>query len=127
MSQTQIPTTQHAIQIVGVDEVVVNPAKPVDPVGPHQVLLQVEACGICFSDTKLLHAFDQHPRKSGLTGGLSADQLAEIPSYRPGSQPTVPGHEPVGRVVAVGEQIGSFELGDRVLVQADWKHLPTAR
>ncbi len=127
MSQTQIPTTQHAIQIVGVDEVVVNPAKPVDPVGPHQVLLQVEACGICFSDTKLLHAFDQHPRKSGLTGGLSADQLAEIPSYRPGSQPTVPGHEPVGRVVAVGEQVSSFALGDRVLVQADWKHLPTAR
>ncbi len=127
MSQTEIPTTQHAIQIVGVDQVVVNPAKPIDPVGPYQLLLQVEACGICFSDTKLLHAFDRHPRKGELTGGLSPEQLAEIPSYRPGSDPTVPGHEPVGRVVAVGDRVSHVAVGDRVLVQADWKHLPTAR
>ena len=60
---SDIPATQHAIQIVGVDEFVLNPAKPVDEVGPHQMLLKVEACGICFSDTKLLHAFDSHPRK----------------------------------------------------------------
>ena len=61
---SDIPATQHAIQIVGVDEFVLNPAKPVDEVGPHQMLLKVEACGICFSDTKLLHAFDSHPRKA---------------------------------------------------------------
>jgi threonine dehydrogenase-like Zn-dependent dehydrogenase len=122
-----IPTTQHAVQIVGVDKIEINSAKAVDPVGPTQILLQVEACGICFSDTKLLHAFDSHPRKSDIVSGLTPEQLAEIPSYRPNMQATVPGHEPVGRVVVVGDAVTHFAVGDRVLVQADWKHLRTAR
>jgi threonine dehydrogenase-like Zn-dependent dehydrogenase len=57
-----IPQTQHAIQFVGPDEVVLNHSKPVGPVGPTQVLARVEAVGICFSDTKLLHAWTDHPR-----------------------------------------------------------------
>lgn len=122
-----IPTTQHAIQFTGVDEIIVNTEKAVHPVGPHQMMLQVEACGICFSDTKLLHAFDSHPRKSEVVGGLTAEELAEIPSYQPGSAPIVPGHEPVARVIEVGELVTHFKVGDRLLVQADWKHLPTAR
>ncbi len=122
-----IPATQHAIQFVGVDEIIVNPEKAVHPVGPHQMMLQVEACGICFSDTKLLHAFDSHPRKSEVVGGLTAEELAEIPSYQPGTDACVPGHEPVVRVVEAGELVTHFKVGDRLLVQADWKHLPTAR
>lgn len=124
---SEIPTTQHAIQIVGADEVIVNPNKSVDPVGPHQMMLQVEACGICFSDTKLLHAFDNHPRKSEVVAGIDLDALAEIPSYKPGSAPVVPGHEPVCRVIEVGDKVTHFKVGDRVLVQADWKHLRTAK
>lgn len=123
----EIPTTQHAIQIVGTDEFIVNDAKPVDPVGPHQMLLRVEACGICFSDTKLLHAFDAHPRKAEVIAGIAPEALAEIPGYRPGAQPTVPGHEPVGRIVKVGENVTHYKVGDRVLVQADWKHLRTPK
>ena len=41
----QFPTTQPAVQIVGPDQVVVNPALPVPELGPTQLLLQVEACG----------------------------------------------------------------------------------
>ena len=121
-----VPATQHAIQYRGVDDFLHNPAKPVDPVGPTQLLLQVEACGICFSDTKLLHAFENHPRKLPVVGGLTPEELAQIPSYHPGAEPTVPGHEPVARVVAAGGQVERFAVGDRVLVQADWRHLPTA-
>ena len=123
---TDFPSTQYAIQFTGKDAVVVNPAKPVDPIGPTQILLKVEACGICFSDTKLLHAFEDHPRKSPVVAGLSADELAQVPSYRPDGQPTVPGHEPVVRVVAVGDQVTHYRVGERLLVQADWRHLPTA-
>ena len=123
---TEIPTTQHAIQYVGADDYVHNPSKPVDPVGPTQLLLHVEACGICFSDTKLLHAFENHPRKLPVIDGLTARELAEIPSYHPGLEPTVPGHEPVARIVATGDQVTHFAVGDRVLIQADWRHLPTA-
>lgn len=120
-----IPATQHAIQYVGKDEIVHNTSKPVDEVGPTQILLQVEACGICFSDTKLLHQFDVHPRKVDVIAGLTPEELAEIPSYRPNAEPTVPGHEPVARVVKVGDQVTHYKVGDRVLIQADWKHMRT--
>ncbi len=119
------PATQHAIQFTGKDRFVTNTAKPVDEIGPTQLLLQVEACGICFSDTKLLHAFEDHPRKLPVVSGLSAEVLAEVPGYHPNAEPTVPGHEPVARVVAVGDEVTHFTVGERVLVQADWRHLPT--
>ncbi|MGV8845222.1 alcohol dehydrogenase catalytic domain-containing protein [Tessaracoccus sp.] len=125
MNQTS--RTQHAIQFTGVGEIFHNQAKPIDPVGPHQMMLQVEACGICFSDTKLLNAFDSHPRKAAVVSGIDPAALDEIPGYRPGGAPTVPGHEPVGRIVEVGELVTHYKVGDRVLVQADWKHLRTAK
>ena len=124
---TQVPSTQYAIQIVGKEEFVVNPAKPVDPVGPTQILLEVEACGICFSDTKLLHQFDSHPRKSDVVAGIDLDALKDIPSYHPNQEAVTPGHEPVVRVVQVGEKVTHFNVGDRLLVQAYWKHLRTAK
>ena len=124
---TEIPSTQYAIQIVGKEEFVVNPAKPVDPVGPTQIMLEVEACGICFSDTKLLHQFDGHPRKSDVVAGIDLDALKDIPSYHPNQEAVTPGHEPVVRVVQVGEEVTHFKVGDRLLVQADWKHLRTAK
>ncbi|MGV8907994.1 MAG: alcohol dehydrogenase catalytic domain-containing protein [Propionicimonas sp.] len=122
----ELPATQHAIQFVGPDQVVHNPAKAMYTLGPRQVLLKSEACGICFSDTKLLHAFTNHPRKSEVLSGLTAAELAEIPSYKPGTAPAVPGHEPVGRIVAVGSDVRHHTVGERVLVQTDYRHLPTA-
>ena len=44
----------------------------------------------------------------------------------PGSLPTVPGHEVVCRVVAVGDQVKHHKVGQRYLVQADYRQLPTA-
>lgn len=122
---SEFPATQHAIQFTGKDQFVVNTAKPVDAIGPTQLLLQVEACGICFSDTKLLHAFEDHPRKLPVVSGLAPEVLAQVPAYHPNSEPTVPGHEPVARVVAVGDAVTRFAVGERLLVQADWRHLPT--
>ena len=119
--------TQHAIQFTGVEEILHNQNKAIDPVGEHQMMLEVEACGICFSDTKLLKAFDSHPRKAEVVSGIDPAVLAEIPGYKPGGAPTVPGHEPVGRIIEVGEKVTHFAVGDRVLVQADWKHLRTPK
>ncbi|MDR0848539.1 MAG: alcohol dehydrogenase catalytic domain-containing protein [Propionibacteriaceae bacterium] len=119
-------TTQYAIQITAKDTVGVNPAMPVPEIGPSQILLKVQACGICFSDTKLMHAFESHPRKSPILSGIDLEKLAAIPTYRPGSDPVVPGHEPVAVVAAVGESVTRFHVGQRVLVQTDYRHLPTA-
>ncbi|WP_322982585.1 zinc-binding alcohol dehydrogenase family protein [Streptomyces sp. S584] len=58
--------------------------------GPGDLLLSVEACGVCRTD---LH-------------------LAEG-DLRPHRPSTVPGHEIVGRVAAVGESVTGFRVGDR--------------
>jgi len=119
-------TTQYAIQITAKDTVEINPAMEIPEVGDHQILLEIEACGICFSDTKLMHAFANHPRKTPLQAGLTEAELAKIPTYRPGAEPIVPGHEPVARVAKVGDKVTRFSVGQRVLVQTDYRHLPTA-
>ena len=120
-----LPATEDAIQIVDAGRIVHNRSKAVPAPGPYQVVVQMEACGICFSDTKLLHAFTSHPRKSEVRSGLDASVLAEIPSYVPGQLPTVPGHEAVGRIVAVGGEVRRHRVGERCLIQTDYRHLPT--
>jgi threonine dehydrogenase-like Zn-dependent dehydrogenase len=123
---SEIPETQVAAQLVAVDTIELNPAKPVPVPGPTQILCRVEATGICFSDTKLMHAFASHPRKSEVLTFLSPDELATIPSYAPGDAPTVPGHEACARVVAVGPEVKRHQVGDRALVQTDYRHMLTA-
>jgi propanol-preferring alcohol dehydrogenase len=68
------------------------PAERPDPVpGRGQVLLSVQACGVCRTD---LHLLD-----------------GELPAPR---YPLVPGHQIVGRVAAAGPGAGRYRLGDRV-------------
>jgi NADPH:quinone reductase-like Zn-dependent oxidoreductase len=120
-----IPQTEHAIQLVGPDKLVLNTTKPVPQVGPHQVLVRIEAVGLCFSDLKLLKQFSAHPRKQPVESGIDQSVLGEIPSYVPGEKPTVPGHEGAARIVAVGDQVKNYKLGERVLIQTDYRTLLT--
>ncbi len=122
----QIPTKQHAVQLVGPGQLKINPNKDVFSPGPHQVLAKVECVGLCFSDLKLLKQFDQHARKSEIISGLSRDVLEQIPSYVPGTKPVVPGHEVTCRIVAIGEGVKHHKIGERCLVQTDYRDLPTA-
>ena len=123
---TTIPQTQQAVQLVGPDQLQLNPSKPVFQPGPHQVLGKVEVVGLCFSDLKLLKQFSGHARKSGVVSGVAPAALAEMRHYVPGDQPTVPGHETVVRIVAVGPQVTRHQVGERYLVQTDYRWLPTA-
>jgi len=59
--------------------------------GAHEVLVRVDACGVCRTD---LHIVD---------GELTQPRL-----------PLVPGHEVVGHVQALGTGVTSFAIGDRV-------------
>jgi threonine dehydrogenase-like Zn-dependent dehydrogenase len=120
-----IPDVQTAVQLVGPDELVLNSKKKVHRPGPHQILAMVEAVGLCFSDMKLLHSFTGHPRKGPIVSGIDPEILKEIPSYVPGEPPTVPGHEAVVRIAAVGEGVTEYAVGERYLVQTDYRHLPT--
>ena len=44
----------------------------------------------------------------------------------PGNKPTVPGHEVACRIVAVGAEVTRHKIGERVLVQTDYRSLRTA-
>ncbi len=126
MADHQIPETQVAVQLTGADQLELNTSKPVPRPGPYQVLAEVEAVGLCFSDMKLLHSFTSHPRKGPIIKGIDPEILKEIPSYVPDELPTVPGHEVCVRIIEVGDQVTHYKVGDRYLVQADYRHLLTA-
>jgi threonine dehydrogenase-like Zn-dependent dehydrogenase len=121
-----IPTRQIAVQLIGPDQLRLNQDKAVPQPGATQILGRVECVGLCFSDMKLLHQFSQHPRKTPVLAHLRAEVLRDIPSYVPESQPTVPGHEVVLRVLAVGAKVTSVTVGGRYLVQADFRDLKTS-
>jgi threonine dehydrogenase-like Zn-dependent dehydrogenase len=122
----ELPTTQHAVQLVGPGELKLNREKSVPTPGPHEILVKVEAVGLCFSDLKLLKQFHDHARKSEIVAGIEKAVLSGMQSYLPGNKPVVPGHEVVCRIVAVGEKVQHHRVGERCLVQTDYRQLPTA-
>ena len=123
---SELPETQHAVQLIGPDEVVFNKSKEVFRPGRHQILCRIEAVGLCFSDLKLLRQFSIHARKGEIISGIDPEVLKEIPSYVPGDAPTVPGHEAVVRIAAVGPDVEKFKVGERYLVQTDYRWLKNA-
>ncbi|UCF00408.1 MAG: alcohol dehydrogenase catalytic domain-containing protein [Planctomycetota bacterium] len=130
MMETQktaaLPETQHAVQLVGPDKLVLNKRKKVFAPCEHQILCKVEAVGLCFSDLKLLKQFSSHVRKGEILSGIDSEVLKDIPSYVPNETPAVPGHEAVVRVAAVGPGVDRFKPGQRCLVQTDYRWLRTA-
>ncbi len=121
-----IPETQRAVQLVGPDELVLNEAKAVYTPNENQILCKVVVVGLCFSDLKLLKQFSGHVRKSEVVAGLDPVVLQENPAYVPGEKPTVPGHEPVVEIIAVGDKVERFKVGERYMIQADWRWIETA-
>src|SRR5258708_36662554 len=78
-----------------------NPLEYADVATPQpkssELLVCVRACGVCRTD---LHVVE-----------------GELPPRRPG---VIPGHQVVGEVVAAGERIDSFKIGQRVGIA--WLH-----
>jgi len=122
----RIPAKQYAVQLVGPDQLILNKSKDVFKPGPHQILAKVEVVGLCFSDLKLLKQFTGHVRKGPVVAGVEPDVLQEIPSYVPDAAPTVPGHETVVRIAAVGPGVERHQPGERYLVQTDYRWVHTA-
>ncbi len=120
-----IPQTQRAVQLVGPDELVLNEEKAVFQPNDYQILCKVVVVGLCFSDLKLLKQFSGHVRKSEIVAGIDPVVLQEYPSYVPGEKPTVPGHEPVVEILEVGSKVERFKVGERYMIQADWRWLET--
>jgi threonine dehydrogenase-like Zn-dependent dehydrogenase len=120
-----LPESQYSVQLVGPAHLVLNTKKEVAPPGPHEILVRVESVGLCFSDVKLSKQFSSHPRKDSIVSGISQEILEGCQSYVPGERPGVPGHEVACRIVAVGKDVTRHRVGERCLVQTDYRSLLT--
>lgn len=89
------PATMRAAVYRGHSEVVVE-SVPTPAIGPGELLVRVESCGVCHTDLKK----------------IEYDLL---------TPPRIYGHETAGTVVAVGEGVTKFQPGDRVIA---FHHIP---
>ena len=62
---------------------------------PNEILVKIEACGVCHSQ---LHSIEGDWEDIGI----------------PPTLPTVPGHEVVGKIVEIGNDVKKFKVGERV-------------
>jgi L-iditol 2-dehydrogenase len=97
-TERSLPATMSAAvyrgeSVVSVDEV------PTPEIGPGELLLRVEACGICHTDLKKIE-------------------------YNLLPAPRVYGHETAGVVAQIGAGVRDFEVGDRVVV---FHHIPCGK
>lgn len=95
-----IPKTMKALVAYGKDDYRLEENWPVPEVGPDDILIKTEACGICAGDLKCSHG----------AAMFWGDETQ--PSWvRP---PFIPGHEFFGHIVAMGENVTGFAIGDRI-------------
>lgn len=79
-------------------------AEPLPNVAPDALLVRHDACGLCFSDIKVIKLGQEHPR---ITKDMRTD-------------PVVLGHEVSMTVVQVGEALrDQYKPGDRFIIQAE--------
>ncbi len=85
-----------AIVIDGPGRAALRDVEP-EPMGPNDVGIRLLATGICGTDIEILNG--------------------NMAYYKTGAAkyPIVPGHEWVGEVVAIGDGVSNFSLGDRVV------------
>lgn len=74
---------------------------PIPQIGPDEILIQVEECGICAGDIKTLHG--------GIRVWGTSPETCNIEA------PVTGGHEFVGKVVEYGENVKGIRLGDRMV------------
>ena len=98
MSSEPVPRTMEAAVYLGSKRVAVQTVEtPV--IGPGEILIRVESCGICHTDLKKIE-YDLLP------------------------PPRIYGHETAGVIAAAGEGVTRYVVGDRVVV---FHHIPCGR
>ena len=88
MDRIEIPKTMRAVVYRGVNDLRME-TLPVPAIGSGDILVKVEACGVCPTDIKKIH-------------------------YGTVAPPRVFGHETAGTIVKVGARVRGFRIGDRV-------------
>jgi ABC-type sugar transport system substrate-binding protein len=76
---------------------------PIPTAAANEVVIEVEACGVCTSDVKAWHGAPRY------WGGNGQPKWIR--------EPVVPGHEFIGHIVELGSEVEGFALGERVITQ----------
>ncbi|MBO5322555.1 MAG: alcohol dehydrogenase catalytic domain-containing protein [Oscillospiraceae bacterium] len=95
-----IPKTMKALVAYDKDDYKLELNYPTPECGPDDIIIKVEACGICAGDLKCSHG----------AAMFWGDDVQ--PSWV--KPPFIPGHEFFGRVAEVGENVTEFKIGDRI-------------
>lgn len=95
MSNEPVPHTMEAAVYLGNKRVAVQTIQT-PAIGPGEILIRVESCGICHTDLKKIE-YDLLP------------------------PPRIYGHETAGSIAAIGADVRRFAVGDRVVV---FHHIP---
>ena len=99
----EIPKTMRALVARGQGDYSLETI-PVPSIGPDEILLRVEVCGICAGDLKATQPVARFWGGDGMPGYCEP--------------PFIPGHEFVGVIAAMGERATTdFSVGDRICVE----------
>ncbi len=93
--ENKLPTTMRAVVYHGINDMRVETV-PVPTIGQGELLVRIATCGICGTDLKKIH-------------------------YGSHSAPRIFGHEMAGTIVATGDGVTSYRVGERVVVH---HHVP---
>jgi threonine dehydrogenase-like Zn-dependent dehydrogenase len=74
---------------------------PIPVASPKDLVIEIEACGVCTSDVKAWHGAPRY------WGGNGQPKWIR--------EPVIPGHEFLGHIVELGPEVEGFAIGDRVI------------
>lgn len=95
-----VPETMKALVAYGKGNYKLESDYPVPKCGPDDIIIKTEGCGICAGDLKCLHG----------AAMFWGDDVQ--PSWV--EPPFIPGHEFLGHIVELGENVTEFKIGDRI-------------
>ncbi len=95
-----IPETMKALVAYGKGDYRFEPSYPTPVCGPDDIIIRTEGCGVCAGDLKCWHG-------AAMFWGDSVQPMWVAP-------PFIPGHEFLGHIVEMGENVRGFSLGERI-------------
>lgn len=95
-----VPETMKALVAYGKGEYKLELNYPTPECGPDDIIIKTEACGVCAGDLKCYHG----------AAMFWGDDVQ--PSWV--EAPFIPGHEFLGHIVEMGENVKGFEIGERI-------------
>ncbi|NLF52265.1 MAG: alcohol dehydrogenase catalytic domain-containing protein [Leptolinea sp.] len=98
----KLPKTMKALVSYGAGDYRLETNVPVPEAGIGEIIIKIEACGICAGDVKAEHGAAMFWGDNGQNSWVKP--------------PFIPGHEFVGKIVQMGTDVkGDFKVGDRVV------------